>query len=70
LDAQGALVEAASESYRLAEARYSRGVDTFLNSLDSQRTLYGAEQSLVSTRLAALNNTVTLYRALGGGLEP
>ena len=68
LDAQSALVDAASESYRLAEARYSRGVDTFLNSLDSQRTLYGAEQSLVSTRLAALNNSVTLYRALGGGL--
>jgi multidrug efflux system outer membrane protein len=70
LDAQGALVEAASESYRLADARYSRGVDTFLNSLDSQRTLYGAEQSLVSTRLAALNNSVTLYRVLGGGLDP
>lgn len=71
LDAQRALVEAASESYRLAEARYSKGVDTFLNALDSQRTLYSAEQSLVDTRLKALDNLVTLYRVLGGGLaEP
>jgi multidrug efflux system outer membrane protein len=68
IDAQSALVAASSESYTLAEARYSRGVDTFLNSLDSQRTLYSAEQGLVTTRLAAMNNSITLYRVLGGGL--
>lgn len=67
LDAQSALVEAASASYRLAEARYSKGVDTFLNALDSQRTLYSAEQTLVSTRLTAIGNIVTVYRVLGGG---
>ena len=68
LDARAALVEAAEESYRLADARYSRGVDTFLNALDSQRTLYSAEQALVTTRLTALDNQVRLYRVLGGGL--
>jgi multidrug efflux system outer membrane protein len=68
LDAQAALVNAASESYRLADARYSKGADTFLNALDSQRTLYSAQKTLASTRLTALENIVTLYRVLGGGL--
>jgi multidrug efflux system outer membrane protein len=39
-----------------------------LNALDAQRTLYGAERSLVNARLTASNNVVTLYRVLGGGL--
>ena len=68
LDAQRALVDAAADSYQLAEARYSKGVDSFLNTLDAQRALYNAEKSLVSARLTASNNVVTLYRVLGGGL--
>jgi multidrug efflux system outer membrane protein len=68
LDAQRALVDAAADSYQLAEARYSKGVDSFLNTLDAQRSLYNAEKSLVSARLTASDNIVTLYRVLGGGL--
>jgi multidrug efflux system outer membrane protein len=68
LDAQRALVDAAADSYQLAEARYTKGVDTFLNALDAQRILYNAEKSLVSARLTASDNIVTLYRVLGGGL--
>lgn len=68
LDAQRALVDAAADSYQLAEARYSKGVDSFLNTLDAQRSLYNAEKSLVSARLTANDNVVTLYRVLGGGL--
>lgn len=68
LSAQRALVDAAADSYQLAEARYTKGVDTFLNALDAQRTLYNAEKSLVSARLSASDNIVTLYRVLGGGL--
>ncbi len=68
LAAQRALVAAAQDSYQLADARYQKGVDTYLNSLDSQRTLYAAQRNLVSTRQAALDNAITLYRALGGGL--
>jgi multidrug efflux system outer membrane protein len=67
LAAQAALVEAAADSFRLADARYAKGVDTFLAALDSQRTLYGAQQTLVATQLAALKNRVTLYQVLGGG---
>jgi multidrug efflux system outer membrane protein len=67
LAAQQALVEASDQSYRLAEARYERGADSFLNALIAQRTRYAARQSLVTTRLAQAANIVTLYTALGGG---
>jgi outer membrane protein TolC len=42
-------------------------VDTYLNALDSQRTWYSAQTSLVTDRLTDLTNRVTLYKALGGG---
>jgi multidrug efflux system outer membrane protein len=35
--------------------------------LDAQRTHYGAQQTLVRTRLTRLNNLIHLYKALGGG---
>jgi multidrug efflux system outer membrane protein len=68
LSALDALVNAAADSYRLAEARYTRGADTFLNALDAQRTLYSAQSSRVATQLAELDSRVALYRYLGGGL--
>jgi len=68
LSAQAALVDAAADSHRLAHARYTSGVDTFLNALDAQRTLYTAQQALLSVQVSALDNRVTLYRVLGGGV--
>ncbi|WP_439815901.1 efflux transporter outer membrane subunit [Zavarzinia sp. CC-PAN008] len=68
LAARAANVEAAQTSYRLSNARYDAGVDTFLNTLDAQRTLYQAQQALVSTRLTRAANLVTLYATVGGGL--
>ncbi len=67
LQAQRSLVDATSETYVLSEARFSKGIDSFLNVLDSQRSLYSAQQNLITIRLARLNNIVTLYRVLGGG---
>lgn len=66
--AQEALVEATKQSYKLYDARYQKGVDTYLNALLSQRSFYSSQQSLISVRLEELNNRVTLYRVLGGGL--
>jgi multidrug efflux system outer membrane protein len=66
LAAQQLLVEAAEDSYRLAEARYRGGVDSFLSSLEAQRTLFSARQSLIAARLARAQTLVTLYRVLGG----
>ncbi len=67
--AQQSLTDATSESYRLSQARYEKGVDSYLNVLDSQRSLYSAQQGLISVRLARLTNLVTLYKVLGGGSE-
>ncbi|MFI4966487.1 MAG: efflux transporter outer membrane subunit [Caulobacterales bacterium] len=64
--AQNALVAAANDEYVLEEARYREGIDPFLNSLESQRTLYAARRTLASTRLIRADNLVTLYRTLGG----
>lgn len=64
--AQTALVTASRDNYVLSDARYRGGIDTFLQSLDAQRSLYSAERSLVSTRLAQAQNLTELYRTLGG----
>ncbi len=65
--AQQANVDESADYYRLAKMRFDAGVDPFLTTLDAQRTLYSARQSLVGVRETQLQNLVTLYRALGGG---
>ena len=67
--AQTARANAADVAFRISDARYRAGVDSFLTTLDSQRNLYTAQQQLVSTRLSRGSNLVELYRSLGGGLE-
>lgn len=60
------LASAAEDNYRLSDARYRGGIDTFLTSLDAQRSLYTARRSLVATQLTAATNLTDLYRVLGG----
>jgi multidrug efflux system outer membrane protein len=67
VNAQQALTDATSERYRLSQARFDKGVDSHLNVLDSQRSLYGAQQNLITARLTRLANMVTIYKVLGGG---
>jgi len=67
LEAQESLVDASAATYWLSDARYRNGIDGYLVLLDSQRSLYGAQQGLISVRLAKLANLVTLYKVLGGG---
>ena len=66
-DAQQALVNALDETYRLSEARYKAGIDSYLSVLVAQRSLYRAQQELVTLRMARQANLVTLYKVLGGG---
>jgi multidrug efflux system outer membrane protein len=70
LTAQEALVEASTNSYRIHDARYRNGVESYLSALISQRALYGAQQSLITARLSNATSLVTLYKALGGGWQP
>ncbi len=67
VDAQQSLVDALSEAQRLSQARYDKGVDSYLSVLDAQRSLYGAQQGLIMLRFAQINNRITLYKTLGGG---
>lgn len=69
LAAQQSLTDATAESHKLSKARYDRGVDSYLQVLDSQRALYAAQQNLIGVRLNLLANQVTLYRVLGGGTK-
>jgi multidrug efflux system outer membrane protein len=70
VSADKALVAAAATSLTLSTARYARGADTYLNVLSAQRTLYSAQQTLITGRLTRSTNLVTLYKTLGGGIEP
>ncbi len=66
LQANQNFANAALDTFRLSDARYRGGIDTFLNSLDAQRSLYTAQRNLVATQLVGASNRVTLYRVLGG----
>lgn len=66
LTAQTKLVAAATDNFQLATLRYRGGVESFLQNLDAQRSLYTAQRSLVATRLTRASNLVALYRTLGG----
>lgn len=63
--AQADLERAAQDGYTLAQARYREGIDSFLTSLDAQRTLYSARRALASARLVRADNLVELYRTIG-----
>ena len=52
-----------------ASYRYERGADSYQNVLIAQRTYYAARQTLATAELAKRANLVSLYSALGGGLD-
>jgi outer membrane protein, multidrug efflux system len=66
---QELLVAALQDRTRLAYVRYTGGVDTLLNALDSDRDLFQAELTLSQIRLNELDSVVQLYKALGGGWQ-
>jgi multidrug efflux system outer membrane protein len=67
ITAEQGLVAAAEESLRLSTALYERGEDTYLDVLNARRTLFAAQEALISLQLLAKTNIVSLYQALGGG---
>lgn len=69
LDAQQTFVDAASQTYRLSDMRYNKGIDDYLSVLDAQRSLFSAQQELVMLKLEKLSNQVRLYAVLGGGTQ-
>ena len=51
----------------LAKGRYASGTISYIEVLDAQRTVYAAEQALLTIRRNQLVNDSNLYAALGGG---
>ncbi|MEG3134341.1 efflux transporter outer membrane subunit [Rouxiella sp. T17] len=59
--------DANQRNFDLSQQRFKGGVDSYLSVLVAQRSLYAAQQTLISTKLAQLNSDITLFKALGGG---
>nr|WP_225778567.1 efflux transporter outer membrane subunit [Pseudomonas sp. Marseille-Q3773] len=60
-------VEQARLAFELAQRRYGAGAETLLSVLETQRTWYVAQDQQAQLRLARLQGSVALYKALGGG---
>ena len=61
------------DSYReivtMAHALYRNGMVDYLDVIDAERTLYGAQMQLVNLVTQQYINYVTLCKALGGGWQ-
>lgn len=63
-------IGAARSAAFLSRARYDGGVTSYLEVLESERSLFRTELSVSSVRRAQLVAVVDLYKALGGGWTP
>ncbi len=63
LDKQVAVLR---DSSRLARKRFDSGYSSYIEVLDSERSLYEAELSQVETRRQLLQSSVDLYKSIGG----
>jgi multidrug efflux system outer membrane protein len=66
---QELLVGAAQDTTRLANVRYSGGVSSYLEVLDSDTRYFDAQVALAQAQLNERLALVQLYNALGGGWE-
>jgi outer membrane protein, multidrug efflux system len=66
---QEQLVADLAETVRLSTMRYQGGTTTYLEVLDSQRSLFSAELTLAQARGNEYQSLVQLYKALGGGWQ-
>jgi outer membrane protein TolC len=62
-------VKAAQRAFEIATLGYTEGLADFERVLDSQRTLFGQQDILVSNRGSLTQNLISLYKAMGGGWE-
>jgi len=64
--AEGVVVQKAREAFRLSEERLRLGTIDLQTLLNTQATLFQAEEALIQSRLARLQAVVSLFQALGG----
>ncbi|NMY06513.1 efflux transporter outer membrane subunit [Pseudomonas sp. WS 5059] len=62
-------LDQAQTAFRIAQSRYEAGAEDLLTVLETQRTLYAAQDLNVQLRQARLGASIALYKALGGGWQ-
>jgi len=67
---QRAVVESSRRAFDISEQRLREGTIDLVTVLQTQQTLYSAQDTLVVARLAHIQAIVSLYQALGGGWKP
>ena len=65
-----AQVKAGTSASFLSRRRYMDGVTSYLEVLDTERSLFNAELAQSNTQELYLAAIVKLYKALGGGWQP
>ena len=62
-------VKAAQRSLDIATLQYREGLTDFQRVLDSQRSLFLQQDTLVTAQGGVMQNVVAIYKAMGGGWE-
>lgn len=62
-------VEAAENAARLSNKRYDGGVTSYLEVLDSERTLFESEIKASEVKMQQVASYIQLYKAIGGGWQ-
>src|SRR6185437_3639349 len=63
---EGVASNALRQALELATVRYEAGLSSYLDLLDAQRSLFGAELAASQAQLGELTAAVQLYKAIGG----
>ncbi|MDC7785826.1 efflux transporter outer membrane subunit [Rhodoplanes sp. TEM] len=67
---QAVAVRTAREAFQISESRLREGIVDYVTVLNTQQTLFTAQDTLVQVRLARMLAAVSLFQALGGGWPP
>ena len=67
IDQQQETVASAQRYFDVATARYTTGLDPYLNVFTAQATLLANQQTVITLRVQQMTSSVQLIEALGGG---
>ena len=67
---QAQVVTSSRKAFNISEERLREGTIDLVTVLQTQQTLFTAEDTLAQAQLARLQAIVSLYQALGGGWLP
>jgi NodT family efflux transporter outer membrane factor (OMF) lipoprotein len=67
---QGDVVTSSRRAFNISEQRLREGTVDLVTVLQTQQTLFSAQDTLIQARLSHMQAVVSLYQALGGGWLP